>query len=85
MWQKNIYKGQGVKLKMSLGKLLFFISVILLLISEVILGFVFGFAIFEKEIIVKKLLKYMFFFFGIGVFVSIVSLVILYFELGGTK
>ena len=85
MWQKNIYKGQGVKLKMSLGKLLFFISIILLLISEVILGFVFGFAVFDKERVVKKLLKYMFFFFGIGGFVSIVSLVILYFELGGIK
>ena len=85
MWQKNIYKGQGVKLKMSLGNLLFFISIILLLISEVILGFVFGFAVFDKERVVKKLLKYMFLFFGIGGFVCIISLVFLYFELGGIK
>lgn len=70
---------------MSLGNLLFFISIILLLISEIILGFVFGFAIFDKERIMKKLLKCMILFFGIGVFVSIISLVVLFFELGGIK
>lgn len=70
---------------MSLGNLLFFISIILLLISEIVLGSVFGFAIFDKERVVKKLLKYMFLFFGIGGFVFIVSLVVLYFELGSIK
>ena len=70
---------------MSIGNISFFIGVTLLLISEIILGFVFGFAIFDKERIVKNLLKCMFFFFGIGGFVSIISLVILYFELGGIK
>ena len=70
---------------MSIGNILFFIGIVLLLISEVILGFVFGFAIFDKERVMKKLLKYMFLFFGIGGFVSIISLVILFFELGGIK
>ena len=70
---------------MSIGNILFFVGITLLLISEIILGFVFGFAIFDKERIMEKLLKYMFFIFGIGGFVSIVSLVILFFELGGIK
>jgi hypothetical protein len=71
---------------MSIGNILFFIGITLLLISEIILAFVFGFDIFEKETtIVKKLLKYMYSIFGIGGFVSIVSLVFLYFELGGIK
>lgn len=70
---------------MSIGNILFFVGITLLLISEVILGFVFGFAIFDKERIMKKLLKCMFFFFGIGGFASIISLVVLFFELGGIK
>ena len=51
---------------MSIGNILFFIGITLLLISEIILAFVFGFDIFEKETIVKKLLKYMYSIFGIG-------------------
>ena len=70
---------------MSIGNTLFFLGITLFLISEIILGFVFGFSIFDKEKIVKKLLKFMFFLFGIGGFASIVSLVILFFELGGIK
>ena len=70
---------------MSIGNTLFFLGITLFLISEIILGFVFGFSIFDKEKIVKKLLKCMFLLFGIGGFVSIVSLVILFFELGGIK
>ena len=70
---------------MSIGNILFLIGISLLLISEVILGSVFVFAIFDKERVVKKFLKYMFLFFGIGCLVSIVSLVFLYFELGCIK
>ena len=70
---------------MSIGNILFFLGITLFLISEIVLGFVFGFSIFDNEKIVKKLLKFMFFLFGIGCFVSIASLVILYFELGGIK
>ena len=70
---------------MSIGNILFFVGIGLLLISEIILVFVFGFAIFDNERIVKKLLKCMFLVFEIGGFVSIASLVILYFELGGIR
>lgn len=72
-------------LKMSLGNLLFFISVILLFISIFLTIFIFIFSCLEKEKITNILLKILFVFLGIGGIFMTISLIILYFELGGIK
>ena len=70
---------------MSLGNLLFFISVILLFISIFLTIFIFIFSCLEKEKITNILLKILFVFLGIGGIFMTISLIILYFELGGIK
>lgn len=66
---------------MSLGNLLFFISIILLFIALFLIIFIF----LEKEKIKEMLLKILFVILSVGGIFMTISLIILYFELGGIK
>ena len=70
---------------MSIGKLLFFIAIILCFVTMCLEMFVFVISYLNKEKTANLILKILFGFIGIDICFLISSLIILYFELGGIK